>query len=264
MCLTPDGKMLVATAADGSGGKVQLIDPQTMELRKSIAVPSPPYDVAATNAGVVFLSGGSGDWTDITVLDSQREATIGRWGGIWTRSFLQLAPTQDRLYVSTQGVSPGYVEALPLGAKIEEKPAALRSPAPDKHPLGGEFLLTPDGQFLLCKTGSVLRLAPGRDGDLQHAATVEPFLAAAVDAEHGVAFFLNSDGCAKQHTYPELKLQATHRLGLVAYQAAYDSKAGRLYLAGIDPRTLSGRPRFRGVGDVFVFEVKDLLQARSR
>jgi WD40 repeat protein/mono/diheme cytochrome c family protein len=264
MCLTPDGKTLVATAAGGSGGKVQVIDPGKMELRKTLQVSGVPYDVAATDGGLIFLSGGSGDWTDLTVLDLNREVTAARWGGLWTRSFLQLAPAQDRLYVSTQGVSPGYVEALPLASKLDDKPAALRSPSPEKHSLGGEFLLTPDGQFLLCKTGTVLRLAPGQEGDLQYAATVEPFLAAAVDPGHGAVLILNSEGAAKQYTYPEFKLQATHRLGTVAFQAALDGKSGRLYVAGFDPRTLGGKPRARGFGDIFVYEVKDLLRARAR
>jgi hypothetical protein len=231
-----------------------------MELRKTVAVPAPPYDVAAADSGLVFLSGGSGEWTEITVLDTNREAVAARWGGVWTRSFLQLAPTQDRLYVSTQGVSPGYVEALPLTSRFDDKPAAFRSPSPEKHALGGEFLVTPDGQFLLCKTGTVLRLDPGRDGDLKFAATVGPFLAAAVDPEHGFVLILNSAGAAKQYNYPEFKLQATHRLATVAFQAALDGKSGRLYVAGFDPRTLGGKPRARGFGDIFVYEVKDLLQ----
>jgi WD40 repeat protein/mono/diheme cytochrome c family protein len=264
LCLTPDGKTLVATAASGLGGTVQVIDPWKMELRKTVSVPAPPYDVAAADGGLVFLSGGSGEWTEITVLDSNRETVAARWSGVWTRSFLQLAPTQDRLYVSTQGVSPGYVEALPLASRLDDKPAAFRSPSPEKHALGGEFLVTPDGQFLLCKTGTVLRLAPGGDGDLKYAATVDPFLAAAVDPEHGVVLILNGDGAAKQYTYPEFKLQGTHRLGTVAFQAALDGKRGRLYVAGFDPRTLAGKPRARGFGDIFVYEVKDLLQAPPR
>jgi WD40 repeat protein len=264
LSLTPDGKTLVAIVANSSGGKVQLIDPGRMELRKTLLVPAVPYDVAATDSGLVFLSGGSGDWTDITVLDIDREVEVARWGGIWTKSFLKLAPTQDRLFVSTQGVTPGYVEALSLSQKVNEKPPVLRSPTAENHPLGGELLLAPDGQLLLCKTGTVLRLSPGRDGDLQFAAAVEPFLAAVVDPEHGVAFLLNGEGCAKQHTYPELKLQATHRLATVPYQAVLDGKSGRLFVAGFDPRTLGGRPRARGFGDVFVYEVRELLQARPR
>src|SRR5262249_5608916 len=120
MALTRDGKGLYAVGPAEKGGQVQLIDPVKLELRSTVTVPDAPYDVAATDGGQVFLSGRGPDWASVTVVDANRGTVAARWGGFWNRSFLQLTPNQERLYVSTQGVSPGYVESLALPAKPEE------------------------------------------------------------------------------------------------------------------------------------------------
>src|SRR5262249_44334119 len=74
--LSSDGKVLYATppaAANAAGGRrgaeaqLQVINPLTMEKVKSLTVEADPYDVAASDDGLVYLSGGSGEWTDITV-----------------------------------------------------------------------------------------------------------------------------------------------------------------------------------------------------
>jgi hypothetical protein len=260
VCLTPDGRALYAAAGAGErGGKLQVIDPATLELRKTLTLPTAPYDLAASDAGMVFLSGAAGDWTDVTVVDVPRETVAARWGGVWTRSLVQLSPDQQRLFVSSQGVIPGYVEALAVPKKFDDKPAPYRSPAGDKHPLGGEFVVTPDGRFLLCKTGTVLRLSATRDDDLRHVATLAPFAAAAVDPDRGVVLLLSGDGVLTRCSYPDFKPQATQPLGVVAYQAVFDGKQGRLYVAGFDPRTVGGRPRARGFGDLFVYDLGPLF-----
>jgi hypothetical protein len=262
--LTRDGKMLYATTP-GSGrapdGSLQVIDPLKMTRVKTIAVAT-PYDLAATDSGLVFLSGGSGDWTAITAMDVKSEAIVARWGGVWTRSILRLSPDQDRLYFATQGVTPGQIEALVIPRPLDQKSVQYKSPAAPEHALGGDFLIAPDGKHLLCKTGTMLRLSSNKDEDLKHAVTLEPFLAAAVAPELGIAVLTTKDSALKVYSYPEFKLQVVYRLSGVAYQAAIDAKQGRLYVAVFDPRSLTERPRGRGHGEVHAYELKELLRER--
>jgi hypothetical protein len=264
LCLTPDGKTLIATVPVRAGrsvtGRVQIIDPVKLDLRKTFAVDVAPYDVAASDAGLVFVSGATGDWTEVAVIDADKGTVVTRWGGVWNRSFLQLAPDQRRLYYSSQGVTPGTLDALVLPGKLDEKPVTYRAAVPAKQALGGEFQFSPDGRFLLCKTGTVLRASADRDGDLQFHLNVGPFLAAAVDPEIHAAFLLTRDGTLKHYSYPDFKLQGTYPIGIVATQAVCAGKQGKLYVAGFDPRTLAERPRSRGYGDVHVFDLKDLLK----
>jgi WD40 repeat protein/mono/diheme cytochrome c family protein len=262
LSLTPDGKTLVAVgpAGDGAGqSRIQLLDPVKLEVRKSFVVAATAYDVAANDAGLVFVSGAAGDWTDIAAVDTARQAVVARWGGVWARSFLQLSRDQRRLYHSSHGVTPGTLEALILPARPGEQPVTYRASVPATHPLGGDFVQSPDGKFLLCKTGTVLRLAASRDGDLRYHASIKPFVAAAVDADAGAAFALGRDGLLEHYSYPDFRPQAAYRLGLTPYRAVCDGKQGRLYVAGIDPQTVADRPRARGHGDIHAYDLKGLL-----
>jgi WD40 repeat protein/mono/diheme cytochrome c family protein len=263
LALSRDGKTVaaIATVADrrGAPGRLQIVDALTMKPKDSFALSSAAYDVAVSDAGLVFLSGGGSDWTDVAVFDVGKGEVVARWGGIWARSFVQLSADQKRLYASSQGVNPANLDAVPLPAKLDEKPTSYRAAVPSQHPLGGDFQVTPDGRYLLFKTGTVLKASPNRDEDLRFHAAVGPFGAAAVSPEARAALLFTRDGALKVYSYPEFKPLATHQIGIVATQAVCASKHGRLYVAGIDPRTVGETPRAKGVGDLFVFELKDVL-----
>ena len=142
LAISPDGKTLAAImAVDGinkgsAACEVQIIDPVKLELRHDFTVPISPYDVAVSDAGLAFVSGGDGDWTDVAVVDAAKEAVVARWGGVWNRSFLRLSADQKRLYVSSQGVKPGTLDALPLPEQVGDKPAAYRAAAPAQYRAG--------------------------------------------------------------------------------------------------------------------------------
>jgi WD40 repeat protein len=266
LVLSRDGRTLIATAPEGgekkSRGLVQLIDADTLTLRKSFSVDAAPYDVASGDDGLIYLSGADGEWTDIAAVDTALGSVVSRWGGVWARSFLRLAPDARRLYHSSQGVTPGTLDALVIPRKPDEKPATYRAP-PGGHPLGGDFLVTPDGRFLLCKNGTALRLSADPGNDLRFHAALGPFAASAVDPEAGALFLITPDGTLKHFAYPALTPRGSYRLGLFAAQAAYDAKRGRLYVGGFDPRTAAERPRARGHGDVDVYDVRELVAGKA-
>jgi WD40 repeat protein len=274
LVLSPDGKRLYTLGSipgrpllantpldpDVKDSQVQVIDAAKMEVRAPLRLSGPSFDLAARDGGTVFVSLGNGQWTEILGLDVVKRSAPTSWGGVWRNSFLKLSPDQKRLYVSTQGVMPGQIDAFVIPEKLDDKPVQYTSPEKGKHPLGGEFLLSPDGKFLLCKTGTVLRLSAEREEDLKYAATVELFLAAAVDPERRATLLLTQDGSLKHYSYPDFKVRGTYRLGGLAYQAAYDGKQARLYVAVVDPKLLAERPRARGFGDIHVYDLKAVLR----
>ena len=80
----------------------------------------------------------------------------------------------------------------------------------------------------------------------------------AIDADLRTAFVLTRDGTLEQYSYPEFKLRTSHRVGVTAFQAVSDGKVGKLYVAGFDPRTVAERPRAKGFGEVYIYDLKDL------
>jgi WD40 repeat protein/mono/diheme cytochrome c family protein len=258
--LTPNGKTLATFAPDGDRTAVSLIDAIPLSLRVTVRVEANPHDIAMTDGGLIFLTGGGGGWADVAVMDLAKASIVGRWGGVWNNSLVRLSADQKRVYVASQGVNPGKVEGFPIPVKLDEKPTPTVAPAADL-PLGGPFAVTPDGQFAILQNGTALHLSQNASDDLHGEEKLTPHLASAADADLGVLFLLAADGITiKQYSYPELKWQKDHRLGVLAHQMALDAKTGRLYLAVIDPKALRDRPRARGVGDIQVFESKEWVK----
>ena len=214
-----------------------------------------PYDVAAGSGGQVFVSGGGSGWTDVIVVDTEAGIVQARWGGVWARSLIALTPDRSRLITSKQGVTPGRMEALPLPEPITDKPQAYAAPADAK--VGGPFVVTPDGRFVLCQTGTVLRLAGTRVETCSRSPTSarswpRPSTPTAARRTSSARTAL------EVFSYPEFKSRTGHRTGMAAYGAALDAKAGRLYVAGIPLAGLRDRPRDKAIGDIMVFDVRDL------
>lgn len=270
LCLSRDGKTLFASLSlcghrpNNFGnkppyeGRIQVISVPELKLEKAFTIAADPYDLQPGSDGILYVSGGSGEWTDVAVVDIQREAIVARWGGIWSRSFMRLSPDAKRLYFSTQDVSPGEISTLPIPTGSGDRPAVQRFPNREGHRLTGEFLITPDGKHLLSQTGVVLRLDAVAGDDLQHVETMEPFLGAAADAELAVTLAVTRDGVLRIHSYPEFQLQGTYRLGAPGSQVAFAVQQGRLYVSAVDPQALGDRPRARS--EVRVYDLKAVLQ----
>ncbi len=260
--LTADGKAIYTFGFDDGQCTIIELDPILLKARKKLQADLNPYDIAASDNGLVFLSGSLGGWSDIAVVNWKIQKVVGRWGGVWTNSFVRFSPDLSRLYVATQGVHPGKVEGFPIPVRLSDKPTPSSTPDSSDTPISGQFTLSPDGKFLLCRTGATFRLGTSREDDLRPGPKLPPHLAAAVDVEHGRMLLLANDGVTiKRFSYPAMEWQSNDRLGVLAHQMAYDGKSGRLYLGVINPAGL-GRPRAKGFGEVQVFELKDAASAK--
>ncbi len=259
--MSPDGKTMAALGRSRSetGSYIttlQVIDPTKMEITSRIPLPERGYDLVLSDGGIAYVSGAGAEWTDVSVVDLHKGELKARWSGVWSKSFLGLSADGRRLYVSSQGVVPGTLDALVLPARTNEQPLRYRAPGQDKLALGGEYILSPDGRFALCKTGTVLRLAGERDEDMRLHVRLEPFLSAAIDTEGKAAYLLARDGTLTECGYPDFRLRGQRRLALTGYGIVVDGKAGRLYVAGFDPRAVAEQPRARGHGDIHVYPLR--------
>jgi WD40 repeat protein len=264
LCATPDGTALFGIAPDPARAEhsiVQVVDPQKMDFRKRFSVAVAAHDAVALDGGTLLVSSIAADWADVAVIDTSKQTVVARWGGVWTKSALALSPSSRRLFVSSRGVSPGTLEFFGLPSRWEDRPAASKVAIVPDRPLGGALVLSPDGRFLLCQTGTVLRLAS--EGPVQYHAGVSPFTAAVIDPDVAAALLLTRDGTLEYYSYPEFRLQGKHGLRMAALQTVCDGKGGKLYVAGIDPRVVAERPRARGHGQVSVYLLTDLLHQKK-
>lgn len=256
--LSPDGKSLVALVATKPQGKLLVLDPVTLAVRRETALETPGYDLAVADTRA-YVSGNDDGWSDVRVIDLATGKLVNRHSGVWTQSLLSLTADGKRLYHSSQGVQPGTLEALYLADRPEQNAATAKAAPPGRQPLGGEFVLSPDGGLLLFRSGTVLRLAGEREQDMRFQTALEPFVHAAFDAERKLAFVLSREQTLDVYSYPDMKLRASKRLDLLATQVVVSRETGKILVAGVDPRTLGDRPRGKGLGDVFAFELADVV-----
>jgi hypothetical protein len=168
LCLTADGKTLYAAGA----GVVSAIDTATLRVRRRLDVEGDIWSVTADNAGHVYL-GRQGQWTDVTLLDlSGTTPSPQHWSAsLHGRVYMKLAADQNRLYASSSSVISNLIEALLVPGQDRLPPphqiGVTRSPSAgiplsrDRRFVGGEFFLSPDGQFLVSCWGHVFQLASG-------------------------------------------------------------------------------------------------------
>jgi hypothetical protein len=154
LCLAPDGKTLYATRRRA----LLEIDADTLEVRKTVPLSLTPCDVVAGNDGRIFLAE-RGHWPAITVLDKDG-SVIGQWpAGLHGRIHLGLSPDRQRLYVGTSSPLGNSMRAYYTSGQPGSPPLPLGVANGDAdNVLRGDFALTPDGQFLVNRWGTVLRL----------------------------------------------------------------------------------------------------------
>jgi WD40 repeat protein len=263
LAMSPDGKTLASLGRSGRTARettLQVIDAAKLESIAQIRLATAGYDLALGERGRAFVSGAAEEWTTVSVVDVQKRTLLATWGGVWSKSFVRLSSDGGRLYVSSQGVVPGSLDAFVLAAKDSEQAVSYRATNHDKLVLGGAFVLSPDGRFALCKTGTILQLASEKDADMRFHLRVEPFLSAAIDVEGKTAYLLSRDATLAEYSYPEFRLRARRRLAMAGYRLTVDGRlregSVRLFVAGFDPRSVADRPRAKAHGEIHVYRVK--------
>jgi hypothetical protein len=165
ICLTPDGSTLYAAVStkghtgDLSAmqeGQIIELDSASLSVRRKAVITHDPYDIQANDAGIVFASGGSGQHTQIAVVDRKvTQSIIARWPGVYMGTRIRLSPDQRRLFIALPG-QPPQIECWLLPDKLSEKPIMEeRLNDSPEIPLRGDIFLTPRGDFLLTRAGGV-------------------------------------------------------------------------------------------------------------
>jgi WD40 repeat protein len=270
MTLSPDGKTIYVcaspeghkgTAGKAQTGKIQVLDAATLKEKANFKIPLDPFDIKAGAGDQVFVSGGSGQWTNIALVDAKKKSiTNAKVSGCWMGAFMEIMPDGKRLYHCSLGISPPSVHGVWLGAKGEQT-AQSECRSESGNPVGGWFYITPDGKFLISSTGTVLRLAKGSKDDLKPAGKVERHLSCACDKNSKLFFVGTADGSLKVYSYPDFELKTSYDLKAPACRMLVDAASNTLYCA---VETKKSDKPFRnsptGVGDIHIYDITKVMK----
>jgi hypothetical protein len=168
MCLTPNGKTLYAASYVGAfdhynpgpyQGTVQKIDAAKLAIEMSVAVDAHTQDIRATDDGLVFLSAGSGQHVGCVLVDMKTGQQRKNWCVSPGSDMLSMSADQKLLFVSHgwHGTPHIHAVAIPPGLTQRARDVEI-NPGGSEGGTRREIRISPDGRFLLCDTGVVIRV----------------------------------------------------------------------------------------------------------
>lgn len=245
-CASPNGHNAYVEDAKQTG-KVQAIDVEKMQVTSTFVIKFDPFEMAANDSGQVYITGGSGQWSKLVVVDIKKKSIVGQLAGPYMGSNLRMTPEGKRLYFSTNGLSPGSMEAVWLGSG--GKTATGRGAG------GGPFNITPDGKFIIFRSGLVTRIGKSPQDDMKEAGKVSPNRAAVMDLASKTIWLATHEGNLEKWSYPDFELQESFTLPKRAYELYLDGKTKMLFSALDNKKDRQAFDRGAGVGNIAVFDL---------
>lgn len=243
-------------------GNVAPIPISSFKLGMPVEFPGDPIDLDVTTSGLAFVSIVE-QWDGLLVVDMAKKTSDKirlAYGG----SLVHTHPDQTRLYFGSTGLSPGDYHCLPTARDMAspEPFPSYDSKYHGDYPLGGDFVITPDGTTLLGCYGTALRLSKGgRESDLLFMGKTDPWISAAVAPGCASAALATKDGFIKLVSLRSFETSKSLPCDGYCTHLALDGKTSRLY-AHVSPKTgtgssdvTPGRKLYR-VGDLVAWSLK--------
>ncbi|NNK01835.1 MAG: hypothetical protein HKP58_15600, partial [Desulfatitalea sp.] len=160
MAISPDdGQLYVGLRAqahrddwwkEDQNGYIAVIDLQRQAHVNTMQIAADPYDLVVTSTGKLIVSSGSGQSTDICAYDARTGDPLGR-AGIRKWSRLALHPSENWVFAADAVLSD--IQRFDIsGAGIV---ADIDSPYHGAYRIGANVWATPDGNYLITRSGDV-------------------------------------------------------------------------------------------------------------
>ena len=150
---------------DGHEGYIAEIDPETRSLVREFRINEDPYDIVATSDGYLYVSSGSGQWTNIRGYDLSTTSEVGS-ASIRHRSHIKLHPTEGYIYAADTDSSPSDIEKFDLSGRSIQ--ALYDSPYHGDYPMSGDLEISPDGTKIFTRSGHIFRSTESQATDMTH------------------------------------------------------------------------------------------------
>ena len=150
---------------DEHEGYIAEIDPDTHSLVREFRINEDPYDIVATSDGYLYVSSGSGQWTDIRGYDLSTTSEVGS-AFIRHRSHIKLHPTESYIYAADTDSYPSDIEKLDISCRSIQ--ALYDSPYHGDYPMSGDLEISPDGTKIFTRSGHIFRSTESQSTDMTH------------------------------------------------------------------------------------------------
>lgn len=158
-------------------GFVGVIDTATFGKVKQFEVSIDPYELVATDEGLVVVGSGSRQWTRLHSYDVASGLLRGE-SMIGQRSRLTLHPSQRHVYAADTDSGPSDIRRYDLDPATGALDSVMDSPYHGQHEMMGRVFAHPNGTNLVVRGGGVFSSSTNRELDMRFVKQLE----GAVDA----------------------------------------------------------------------------------
>lgn len=145
-------------------GAFAIVDAASMTIKKIVDINMDPYDIAAGKDGYVYISSGSGQWTNMKSYNGDTGQEVATTDGLYQGSFVTYNPVLNKLYITTN-LSPTDIEARNLsGGTFTE---GYDSPYHGDFPLTAKTKVSADGKYIFNSAGAILSASAVRSEDMK-------------------------------------------------------------------------------------------------
>lgn len=145
-------------------GYIAVIDAVGLTVAAPIPVQFDPWQIVADGTGYAYVSGGSGQWTNVLAVNLATGSAVKSSPNVFDQTGLQLHPDKTRIYGADTGLSPSDIHRFDLTAGAI-KPS-YDSPYHGDYPMCGDVRIHPAGTTLYTRCGHVFLASNTKTSDM--------------------------------------------------------------------------------------------------
>ncbi|RME93966.1 MAG: hypothetical protein D6766_07085, partial [Verrucomicrobia bacterium] len=153
--------------------------PGPVKVRK-FAVAMDPYDMVVTDEGILVITSGSDQWTEIATYRAADGARLDS-RSIRQRSRVSLHPSQEAVYTADTDLSPSDIRRYNFGRTTGAFADGWDSPYHGQYPMSGNVWCHPDGSRLIVRGGGVFSSSADKAQDMVYQFTLAGGQVEAID-----------------------------------------------------------------------------------
>lgn len=218
---------------DEQTGSIAILDETTLETLDQFNVLIDPFDMVVDANGIIYVSSGSGQWTDIVSISPLTKSVIHSVT-IRQASYLQNGGP-NRIYSITTDSSPRDIHAFNVSTDgqftiYQLNMGGYDSPYHGDYRMSTYLRISPDYKYLLNGAGTIFTTSPIKDEDMTYLRTIEAF-SSIVFSDDLQKFYTLSGQTLRTYNYATFALEKEVVLPSTASEILPGNKSNELLVA---------------------------------
>ncbi|WP_219833899.1 M4 family metallopeptidase [Paenibacillus sp. R14(2021)] len=213
-------------------GSIAILNGETLTKLDQFNVPIDPFDLVVDADGNIYVSSGSGQWTNFTSFSGTTKAAVDTVT-IREASYLQLG-SSSHLYSINTDVSPRDIYAYNVNAAAQftdpkSTIGGYDSPYHGDYAMSTYLRISPDGNYLFNGAGTIFTTSSVKADDMVYSRSIEPFQSI-VFSQDLQKFYTLDNGKLRTYNYASFQLESERAVPANAEEIFLGDEANKLFM----------------------------------